>query len=114
MKALPVDGNHHIFDINLYEGDQAKQNVERYYTLCKNHGDLHVTTSCFAIWRKHKKTNGFAKVIPAIPVADPDDVRIFFFDDNLEWDGQEDSPGICNLRHVHTGEFVDFCEGRNG
>jgi hypothetical protein len=74
-----------------------------------------VTTSCFTIWRKHKKTNGYAKIIPAIPADDRDrDVRVFFFDDNLEWEGTEQSTGICNLRDVRTGEFVEFAEGKNG
>mmetsp|Transcript_1245 Transcript_1245/g.2854 ORF Transcript_1245/g.2854 Transcript_1245/m.2854 type:complete len:443 (+) Transcript_1245:128-1456(+) len=113
MKPLSLGGNVSVFDINLHEGPQSRQNVERYYSLCKNHANLHVTTSCFTIWRKHKKTNGYAKVIPAVR-AGGEDVRIFFFDDNLEWDGFEDSPGICNLRDVATGDFVDFCEGKNG
>jgi len=81
--------------------------------LCRDHVALQVTTSCFSIWRQNKKTNGFAKVIPAVPSTEGN-ARIFFFDDNLEWEGKEDSPGICNLRDVRTGEFVEFYEGRNG
>lgn len=38
----------------------------------------------------------------------------FFFDDNLEFEGNAGSSGICNLRDVTTGEFVDFAEGNNG
>lgn len=42
-------------------------------------------------------------------------IRIFFFDDNLNFTGGgADSPGICNLRSVLTGEFVEFGEGKNG
>jgi len=103
-----------VFDINLHEGPLGRQNVERYYCLCKDFSDLHVTTSCFTIWRQHKKTNGHAKVIPAVASGAEDAVRIFFFDDNLDWDGHETSPGICNLRDVATGKFVDFGEGVNG
>lgn len=107
--------NFHVFDINLHDGLQSRQNVERYYCLCKDFSDLHVTTSCFTIWRKNKKTNGYAKVIPAVASGDTKEVvRIFFFDDNLDWEGKESSPGICNLRDVTTGKFVEFGEGQNG
>jgi len=41
-------------------------------------------------------------------------IRSFFFDDNVELEGGEDSPGICNLRDVDTGEFVPFGVGSNG
>merc|ERR1712007_339596 len=41
-------------------------------------------------------------------------VRVFFFDDNLEFEGTEKSSGICNLRNAETGEFIDFGEGVNG
>jgi len=104
-----------IFDINLHEAEAARDNVERYYQLCKDYVGLQVTTSCFKIWRQSKKINGHAKVIPALKSAgNRDDVRIFFFDDNLEWEGLEKSSGICNLRDVATGEFVEFTEGVNG
>mmetsp|Transcript_13579 Transcript_13579/g.29882 ORF Transcript_13579/g.29882 Transcript_13579/m.29882 type:complete len:458 (+) Transcript_13579:107-1480(+) len=107
-----------ILDLNLHEDPMRKANVSRYFSLCSGVPGLHVTTSCFTIWRKNKKTNGYAKVIPALPdrkVNDStDNVRIFFFDDNLEWDGAEESPGICNLREVETGDFVSFGEGVNG
>jgi hypothetical protein len=54
-------------------------------------------------------------VIPAVTSAgNRDKVRIFFFDDNLEWDGTEKSSGICNLRDVASGDFVEFTEGKNG
>lgn len=43
-----------------------------------------------------------------------DAVRIFFFDDNIEWGGKPIDPGITNLRNVITGEFVTFAEGENG
>lgn len=126
MERLRLGANFHVFNINLHEGEDCRQNVERYYRLCKDFKGLHVTTSCFTVWRKNKKTNGFAKVIPAIANAtasprksgkdkDPGrPVRVFFFDDNLEWEGGETHSGICNLRDVQTGRFVDFGEGTNG
>mmetsp|Transcript_103307 Transcript_103307/g.296602 ORF Transcript_103307/g.296602 Transcript_103307/m.296602 type:complete len:456 (+) Transcript_103307:120-1487(+) len=113
MKQLPLSGDMCIFDINLHDGVAARQNVERYYAMCKEKLGLHVTTSCFTTWRKSKKTNGHAKVIPVHP-ADTEAVRVFFFDDNLEWGGHEESSGICNLRDSSTGEFVNFAEGENG
>lgn len=117
MKGIDLnDGTCRVLDINLHDGDSIRQAVERYYALCKDHINLHVTTSCFTVWRKHKKTNGHAKVIPAIPAdfKEEQDMRVFFFDDNLEWGGAENSSGICNLRDIRTGEFVNFCEGENG
>jgi len=105
-----------VLNIDLHEEHARNQTVNEYYNLCAP--GLHVTTSCFMLWRKHKKTNGFAKVIPAIPAPssgqDPDPVRVFFFDDNMEWGGLEASPGICNLRDVSSGKFVQFTEGSNG
>lgn len=114
LSAVPVPSGHRIFDINLYEGDQGRQNVSHYLRLCKDHLGLHVTTSCFAVWNKSKKANGFGKVIPALPGGEAEKCRVFFFDDNLEWDGREESSGICNLRNAETGEFVEFAEGKNG
>jgi len=80
-------------------------------------GALLVTTSCFSVWSQNGKTNGFAKVIPAVParhVSGNVKPRVFFFDDNIEMKGLESSPGICNLRDVATGDFVDFGVGMNG
>merc|ERR1712226_558103 len=76
--------------------------------------DLVLTTSCFTPWHKSKKANGFGKFIPAVRSSKPDQVRVFFFDDNIEWDGTETSTGITNLRDVDTGQFVEFGEGMNG
>jgi len=42
---------------------------------------------------------------------------VFFFDDNLALNseaGKADSPGICPLRHISTGAFVEFVDGVNG
>mmetsp|Transcript_9481 Transcript_9481/g.24584 ORF Transcript_9481/g.24584 Transcript_9481/m.24584 type:complete len:464 (+) Transcript_9481:160-1551(+) len=103
-----------VYDINLHKAPEKELNVQRYYSLCKDYIDLHVTTSCFTIWRQNKKTNGSAKVIPTLPAGHPEEVRVFFFDDNLEWDGTEEASGICNLRDATTGKFVDFAEGTNG
>lgn len=108
-----------IFDVNLHGEETRRQNVQRYYAMCKEYTGLHVTTSTFSIWREHKKSNGYAKVIPAVPSDGSADKgmgpgRIFFFDDNLEWGGKPGDTGICNLRDVRSGEFVDFMEGTNG
>lgn len=118
--AVPLDisqsGDDSItaLNIDLHDDGSRGRNLAEYYGLCSP--GLHVTTSCFTIWRKNKKTNGFAKVIPAIPAASSSDdpVRVFFFDDNLEWEGLEKSPGICNLRDVSSGKFVQFNYGSNG
>jgi hypothetical protein len=114
LRLLDTGGKFNVFDLNLHKEPDRMANVQRYYRMCKDYQDLHVTTSCFTVWRKNKKTNGFAKVIPAIPSSSNDDVRVFFFDDNLEWEGKEESSGICNLRDVATGEFINFAEGVNG
>jgi len=114
LNTLSVGMSHHVFDINLHEAPDSKQNVNNYYRLCKDHLGLHVTTSCFTAWRKAKKANCFSKIIPAVPCDGVEKIRVFFFDDNLEWDGCEESSGICNLRHAETGEFVEFAAGKNG
>lgn len=118
MEQLHLATDIHIFNINLYSGAQSRANVLNYYLLCRDFPDLHVTTSCFTVWRQNKKTNGFAKLIPAITPGFCSEgkprVRVFFFDDNLEWEGREGSQGICNLRDITTGDFVEFTEGKNG
>jgi len=119
MTGLDVGACRDVFNINLHdESTGSRQNIERYFRLCKDHPNLHVTTSCFTSWRKNKKTNGFAKVIPVVSpgssVEAKRPIRIFFFDDNLEWGGSASSTGICNLRDVCTGDFVNFAEGQNG
>jgi hypothetical protein len=73
-----------------------------------------VSLSCFSVWSRRKKVNGAAKVIPAVHASSTDRVRIFFFDDNIEWNGLEGSPGIVNLRDVRNFDFVEFGEGSNG
>ena len=108
-----------MFDLNFFalpEDDGLKKNLHQYYTICKNSPDLVCTTSCFTAWRKAGKTNGSAKVIPAIPASKSENVRIFFFDDNinLHLGGTHDIDGICNLRDITTGKFVDFSVGCNG
>jgi len=111
-----------VFNINFYSGDSVARrgDYQDYYELCKRSGPMQVTTSCFTAWRKSKKINGAAKVIPAVlPSTASEKVFreapwIFFFDDNLEWGGAESSPGICNLRDVTTGDFIEFAEGKNG
>jgi hypothetical protein len=107
-----------LYNVNLHgRTPEVRNNLELYYSMCRNQQHLHVTTSCFSVWRKSKKTNSSAKVIPAVKYSDPvhhDAVRVFFFDDNLEFEGKAGSSGICNLRDVTTGDFVDFGEGDNG
>jgi len=97
--------------------DRSQNNIIRYFDLYKDFTNLHVTTSCFTIWKDHKNVNGYAKVIPALPVDGAHaNIRVFFFDDNLDVDRgcAETSPGICNLRHLETGEFIDHSVGTNG
>jgi len=113
-----------IYDINFYEGDGLQENLQRYYTCCMTHSspyaNMIVTTSCFGAWRKTKKCNGTAKVIPAVRNGYKEDsgkvTRVFFFDDNinLHLGGEADSEGICNLRDLTTGEFVEHSVGKNG
>jgi len=109
-----------IHNLNLLEGDSRRANISWYYDLCKRSTGLQATTSAFGLWAKSKKHNSHAKTIPTVPLRSADKVgsgdrcRIFFFDDNLEWEGTENSTGICNLRNAETGEFVDFTEGTNG
>merc|ERR1711920_294419 len=62
-----------------------------------------------------KKINAYGKIIPTTHVSTSSQpLRVFFFDDNLELDGLEGSSGICCLRDVESGEFVDFAAGKNG
>lgn len=103
-----------IFNINLFESPDNKDNLQRYYGICRRSEELTLTTSCFTPWHKNKKKNGFAKVIPAMSRSNNDPVRVFFFDDNIEWEGKENNAGIVNLRDPQTGKFVDFGHGCNG
>lgn len=115
IDKLPSIQSHSVFNMKLYRDAFDTETLDRYFNLCKDFSGLHVTTSCFSIWKKAKKTNACGKVIPAISSRSGDArVVVFFFDDNLEWEGGESSPGICNLRDVNTGEFVEFGEGQNG
>lgn len=112
-----------MYDMRLYESgtfDVKAENVRHYFNFCKEADDLVVTTSCFNVWRKAKKKNYQAKVIPALPRScnKPGEkvCRVFFFDDNvnLHLSGASDAAGICNLRDVVSGEYVDFSKGLNG
>lgn len=110
-----------ISNLDLFTGDTLKS-LKAYYELCAKASDLLVTTSCFAAWKIGKSTNGCAKVIPAVPAADRSvgqAVRVFFFDDNInlalgKFSGSAETKGICNLRDITTGAYVDFSAGRNG
>jgi hypothetical protein len=107
-----------IYNLDLHGGDvsSSADELRRYYAMCSRATGLHVTTSCFTSWRQHKKTNAYGKAIPTARVSSAPGrpCRVFFFDDNLELDGLEGSSGICSLRDVESGEFVDFAPGRNG
>jgi len=110
------DGCISVCNLDLH-GDSAESTdqLQRYYSMCRQATGLHVTTSCFTEWRKHKKTNAYGKIIPTARVAaSSPPSRVFFFDDNLELDGLEGSSGICSLRDANSGEFVDFAAGKNG
>ena len=121
---IEVSADRVVFNLDLHDKLARRQNLRSYFQLCTEHRKLQVTTSCFAAWRKSKKVNGFAKVIPVAQegtdgfasseASGEGPIRVFFFDDNLEWGGCEDSPGICNLRDLATGKFVNFAEGQNG
>jgi len=115
--TLPLQSRRPIFDVDLFSDDDSMQrNLQPYYELCKAASRLSVTTSCFSTWRKGNRSNGCGKVIPVVPAGGADKTRVFFFDDNmaLNGGGSEDQNGICNLRNVTNGQFVDFSEGTNG
>lgn len=103
-----------VFCIDILSEASQRINLQRYYELCRHSKELMCTTSCFSKWHKNKKTNGHAKVIPVVRSSKADGVRVFFFDDNAEMHGKQDSSGIVNLRDIETGEFVEFCDGANG
>jgi len=103
-----------IFNVHLIGGPNARENLLRYYAVCRDCKDLALTTSCFTPWHKSKKQNGSAKLIPAIHATTADPVRVFFFDDNIEWAGRELDSGIANLRDIETYDFVDFGNNMNG
>lgn len=116
---LDVNAQFRMFDLNIYalpDPAHLLQRLKDYYAICKTSPDLVCTTSCFTAWRKAGKTNGSAKLIPGIPADGSENVRVFFFDDNinLHLGGTHDIDGICNLRDITTGEFVDFSVGQNG
>jgi len=106
-----------IYDIDMYQADGLNgASLKHYYDFCNYPGmGLSVTTSSFPSWRKGKKTNSMAKVIPAVPYRLKGS-RVFFFDDNinLHLGGGSDIEGIANLRDIETSEYVDFSAGQNG
>mmetsp|Transcript_1171 Transcript_1171/g.2554 ORF Transcript_1171/g.2554 Transcript_1171/m.2554 type:complete len:449 (-) Transcript_1171:19-1365(-) len=110
-----------IYSLELHRSSCSSDNLRRYYMICMEATDLMVTTSCFAVWKEGKFQNGCAKVIPAVPVKDAggSKARVFFFDDNINLHlgtsaGSSDAKGICNLRCVSKGEYIDFSDGKNG
>ncbi|CAK0801128.1 unnamed protein product [Prorocentrum cordatum] len=106
-----------LYNFDLH-GEARRAQLQTYFGICRQATGVHVTTSCFKVWRQNKKTNAFGKVIPTTPFAQMPSgappVRVFFFDDNLDLHGAESDPGICNLRDTHTAKFVSFADGRNG
>lgn len=125
LEPLNINSFYPIFNLDLHRGE-IRDSVQSYFDLCSKASDLLVTTSSFAEWKKGKNTNGSAKVIPAVPVGGKGQpLRVFFFDDNINLSlgsagsngrgvGACDAKGICNLRNIETGEFVDFSAGKNG
>jgi hypothetical protein len=110
---------HRVFDVDLYGSEEAMNvGLQAYYGICQapQATGIFVTTSCFTAWRNGRKRNGSAKVIPAVAEGKGDGMRVFFFDDNinLHLGGTSDADGICNLRDVATGKYVDFSVGANG
>mmetsp|Transcript_2360 Transcript_2360/g.7151 ORF Transcript_2360/g.7151 Transcript_2360/m.7151 type:complete len:437 (-) Transcript_2360:85-1395(-) len=110
-----------IFNLDLHSNG-ALANLQHYFHICKESTDLQVTTSCFSVWKQGKFKNGCAKVIPAVPVNGSNGdraTRVFFFDDNINLHlgssaGSADAKGICNLREMAGGEYIDFSAGKNG
>jgi len=114
-----------LFNLDLHTGDTL-QTLRSYFHFCCQCRDLFVTTSCFAAWKKEKCTNGSAKLIPAVPAGGcggngapgGEPCCVFFFDDNINLHlasaGAPGTKGICNLRDVNTGEYIDFSVGSNG
>jgi len=121
LKPLKLHDELPVSNIDLFNGDTLSS-LQSYYDICSKASDLMVTTSCFAEWKKGKSTNGSAKVIPAVPVGHTGrgkPIRVFFFDDNINLSlgtssGSADTKGICNLRDINTGKYVDFSVGANG
>jgi len=121
--GLPAD--YMVYNLDLFTKDSREdlKALRHYYSLCRDALDPIVTTSCFSVWKEGKFRNGSAKVIPAMPqsggLAEGTPVRIFFFDDNINLHlggsaGSAAAKGICNLRDIIRGDYVDFSEGKNG
>lgn len=131
LSPLHLHPDFQVSNLDLQNGD-IHQNLLAYYDICCEATDLLVTTSCFSRWKSGKATNGSAKVIPAVPSASfskahsnkggSDNigaVRVFFFDDNMNLSlgtaaGAAEAKGICCLRDITSGEYVDFSAGCNG
>jgi ABC-type uncharacterized transport system auxiliary subunit len=112
---LGPEGCISVCNLELHDHPERAARLNHYYSMCRRATGLHVTTSCFTTWRQNRKTNAFGKAIPTARLQDLETPsRVFFFDDNLELDGLSSSSGICNLRDISTGEFVEFCPGSNG
>mmetsp|Transcript_93871 Transcript_93871/g.297953 ORF Transcript_93871/g.297953 Transcript_93871/m.297953 type:complete len:450 (-) Transcript_93871:64-1413(-) len=128
---IHVHPDFRIYDIKVAGDNRLQRGLQQYHNICREHVGLLVTTSCFSTWLKARKTNGSAKLIPAIPSSSGNlsditrsplsdchgkAVRVFFFDDNinLHLGGSSDIDGICNLRDVSTGAYVNFSAGENG
>jgi hypothetical protein len=107
-----------LYNFDLHGEEARHAQLQSYFRICRQATGVHVTTSCFKVWRQNKKINAFGKVIPTTPFAQMPSgatpVRVFFFDDNLDLHGEEADAGICNLRDTHTAQFVSFAAGRNG
>jgi len=115
FQPLDVFNGYKVYDINFHDSSSLVGTLSQYYKCCAKFSGLMMTTSCESMWNAAGRINRAAKVVPAVP-CNEDVVRIFVFDDkmNLHQGGSEDSRGCCNLRDVHTGEFVDFSIDSNG
>jgi len=119
VTEIPLGDSAHAHTLDFHTAERRVEHIRDYHrVLCGARG-LHVTTSCFASWSRSGRANGAGKVVPTISTSSiasrsEKPHRIFFFDDNVELQGLKESPGICDLVDVETGEFVDFSVGRNG
>lgn len=116
LKPLDINPEFCILNVSFFKEEEfPKDSLKQYYYYCKENR-FFVTTSCYAAWLSSRRTNDHGKIIPAVPTDLHESVRVFFFDDNLNLNGKGscESYGICNLRDIDTGEYVDFTEHANG
>merc|ERR1719414_1795351 len=95
LEDMRLNSTFRIANLDLCSKPCFRDNLQLYNNICVESTGLHVTTSCFNVWRKNHGVNGHAKVIPAVRIGGPSDAEIgrptrtFFFDDNVEFEGLE-------------------------